>query len=122
MQKFEKDFDSYEGYIASKDKWTLVSKKNYAQIFVYKGKQTKTPEGFISRWVLSNFDLNSEIASGVTLRNFDCKQRKFKYVKYQTFDKKYGFGRKIQDLDGDSQWVVAPPGSLFEELVDFVCK
>jgi hypothetical protein len=122
LLKFENDYQAHEGYLATKDKWTPVAANDQAQIFLYKGKQTRTPEGYISAWVLSNYDKEFTYASLVTLRQFDCKQRRFKISSYIPYEGKYGYGKKLPELEGDSKWALAPPDSMYEALVESVCK
>lgn len=122
LLRFEKDYSAYEGYQNSLSKWSSVAGNDQSQLFTYNGKVVVTPAGYKSVWVLSNFNKEMQFASLVSLREFDCSQRKFRISKYITYSEKYGYGNKVQELNGNLEWTLAPPGSLYEALVDSVCK
>ena len=120
--KFEKDFGAYEGYQDSLTKWTPVASNDEAQIFISKGKYVVSPEGYRKVWVLTNFNKEMKAGSAITLREFDCRQKRFRFVTSYTYPEKYGRGKKLQDQYSDNKWSYAPPDSMHEVLVDLACK
>lgn len=121
LLKFEKDYKSFEGYMNTKDKWTPIGMNDQSQLFAYNGKQSVMNSGNRAVWILSNYDKNLEFASAVSLREVDCRQRKFRINKLTAYSEKYGFGKKLQDYESEGPWQYAPPGSLYESILDFVC-
>jgi hypothetical protein len=126
LLKFEKDYDAYDGYLESIEKWTFVVESNTAQIFIYKLKPALTELGYKRVWTLSNFDKNSEFASVVALRDFDCNLRQYKFMRIMYFEQKYGRGKNMRDSDlskkSEVNWTVAVPNTVNETLVDSVCN
>lgn len=119
LLRFQKDYSAYEGYLGSQAKWEWVAQNDDTTLFIQKGKQITTSEGYKGSWILSNFNKISEFGSVVSMREFDCKMNRFRITKLIAYSDKYGQGKKIQ---ASPTWTLSPPGTLLESLVDAACK
>jgi hypothetical protein len=122
LLRFEKDYSAYDGYLNSKDKWISIGGNDQAQLYISSGKQSSLSSGNKGVWILSNYDKTMEFASAVSLREVNCRERKFKINKLIAYSQKYGQGNKIQDYEGGTKWEFAPPDSLYESIIDNACR
>ncbi len=122
LLKFEKDYKAFDAYLKSVEKWRLVAKNDQSEVFIYKDAFVTTERGYKRVWLLTNFNKTFPAASGVTLREFDCMLKQYRFIKAIHYDEKYGQGKKINETNNVSEWTVGEPGSIPEVLIYDVCK
>ncbi len=103
--------------------WSYVT-ENVGGIKYYYDKERVRKSGkYLYFWELTDYIKPfKEFLSSTRYVELDCSISRFKWLKFQTYNKSMGEGEQTRDLTPKDEWRYPKPKSTFEYMYKIICE